>query len=78
MADRFQLTLAQLNPTVGAIDENAGKAEAAWAAARDAGSDMVALTEMFVTGYQTQDLVLRPAFVAHAMQAVEGLAALTA
>jgi NAD+ synthase len=36
---------------------------------------MVALTEMFVTGYQTQDLILKPAFVSAAIAAVEGLAA---
>jgi NAD+ synthase len=35
---------------------------------------MVALTEMFITGYQTQDLVLKPAFVAEAMAALEALA----
>jgi NAD+ synthase len=35
---------------------------------------MVALTEMFVTGYQTQDLVMKSAFSAHAMQAVADLA----
>ena len=31
MADTFRLTLAQLNPTVGAISANADKARAAWA-----------------------------------------------
>ncbi|OYU17427.1 MAG: NAD+ synthase [Rhodobacteraceae bacterium PARR1] len=74
MADRFRLTLAQLNPTVGALAANAAKARAAWEAGRDAGADMVALTEMFITGYQTQDLILKPAFVADAMAAVEALA----
>ncbi len=74
MSDTFRLTLAQLNPTVGAIAANAQKARAAWEAARAAGSDMVALTEMFVTGYQTQDLILKPAFVRDAMAAVEALA----
>ena len=29
----------------------------AWKAGRDVGADMVALTEMFVTGYQSQDLM---------------------
>ena len=74
MAERFRLTLAQLNPTVGAISANAAKARAAWAAGRDAGADMVALPEMFVTGYQTQDLVRRRAFQADARAAVEALA----
>ncbi|WP_212525324.1 NAD+ synthase [Actibacterium sp. MT2.3-13A] len=75
MADRFRLTLAQLNPTVGALAANAEKARAAWQAAREAGADMVALPEMFLTGYQLQDLVLKPAFVEAAMAAIEALAA---
>jgi NAD+ synthase len=75
MADRFRLTLAQLNPTVGALSANAEKARQAWEAARKAGADMVALPEMFITGYQLQDLVLKPAFVVAAMAEVEALAA---
>ena len=74
MSDRFRLTLAQLNPTVGAIAANADLAFAAWEKGRTGGADMVALTEMFITGYQTQDLILKPAFVAHAMQAIDALA----
>ncbi|OCX67184.1 NAD+ synthase [Thioclava sp. SK-1] len=75
MADRFRLTLAQLNPTVGALAANCDKAFSAWQTGREAGADMVALPEMFLTGYQTQDLVLKPAFVADAMAAVDALAA---
>ena len=74
MADRFRLTLAQLNPTVGAIAANAALAREAWEAARAAGADMVALPEMFITGYQTQDLIQRPAFVEEAIAAIERLA----
>ena len=75
MAARFRLMLAQLNPTLGAIEANCAQAFAAWERARASGADMVALTEMFVSGYQTQDLVLKPAFVASAMAAVADLAA---
>jgi NAD+ synthase len=75
MSDIFRLMLAQLNPVVGDIAGNIAKARTAWEAGRDAGADMVALTEMFVTGYQTQDLILKPAFVAAAVAAVEALAA---
>ncbi len=74
MAERFRLTLAQLNPTLGALAANAALALDAWQQGRAAGAQMVALTEMFITGYQTQDLVLKPAFYADAMQAIEGLA----
>ncbi len=75
MADRFRMTLAQLNPTVGAIAANAALAKRAWEAGRDAGADMVALTEMFITGYQTRDLVMKPAFFTEAMASVDALAA---
>jgi len=75
MSDTFKLMLAQLNPTVGAIAANVARAREAWEKGRAAGADMVALTEMFVTGYQTQDLILKPAFVSDAIAAVEELAA---
>ena len=75
MSQSFRLTLAQLNPTVGAIEANIALAFDAWEEGRAAGAQMVALTEMFVTGYQTQDLILKPAFVADAERAVAALAA---
>lgn len=74
MADRFRVTLAQLNPTVGDLVGNAAKARAAWAEGRKAGADLVALPEMFLTGYNTQDLVMRPVFQQAAMAAAEQLA----
>ena len=74
MADKFRLTLAQLNPTVGALAANARKARDAWEKGREGGADMVALTEMFITGYNTQDLVMKPAFVADAVGCIEALA----
>lgn len=74
MSQTFRLTLAQLNPTVGAIEANIAQAMDAWEQGRAAGADMVALTEMFVTGYQTQDLILKPAFAAAAERAVAALA----
>ncbi|MCF6304548.1 MAG: NAD+ synthase [Rhodobacteraceae bacterium] len=66
MPDQFRITLAQLNPTVGDISGNAAKALSAHQKARDAGADLLALPEMFLTGYQTQDLILKPAFQADA------------
>ncbi|MBY6092413.1 NAD+ synthase [Maritimibacter alkaliphilus] len=74
MAERFRITLAQLNPTVGDIAGNAAKARAAWEAGREAGADLVALTEMFITGYNTQDLVEKPIFHQTAIAAIEQLA----
>ena len=60
---------------VGDIVGNAAKARAAWQAGRDAGADLVALPEMFITGYNAQDLVMKPAFHTAAMEAVRALAA---
>ena len=78
MAATFRLTLAQLNPTLGAVEANAALALRAWEEGRTAGAHLVALTEMFITGYQTQDLILKPAFVSHAMRAIQDLARATA
>ena len=50
--ERFRLTLAQLNPTVGDLDGNAAQAREAWTQGSAAGADLVALPEMFITGYQ--------------------------
>ena len=64
MTDRFRLTLAQLNPDGGRSRRaTRDQARAAWGEGTAAGADMVALPEMFVTGYQSQDLVMKPAFV---------------
>jgi NAD+ synthase len=75
MSDRFRVTLAQLNATVGALEANAAKARDAWEEAKAAGADMVVFPEMFVTGYQLQDLVRKPAFAADVARVVEKLAA---
>ena len=74
MADRFRITLAQLNPTVGDLAGNAAKAREAWEQGRDAGADLVALPEMFITGYNTQGLVMKPVFQQAAIAEVEKLA----
>jgi NAD+ synthase len=74
MTKTLRITLAQLNPTVGDIAGNADQARAAWAAGKEAGADLVALPEMFLVGYQTQDLVMKPAFVADAQEQLMALA----
>ncbi len=76
--DSFRLTMAQLNPILGDLAGNAAKARDAWEAGRMAGAQMVMLPEMFLTGYQTQDLVQKPAFHRDAMAQVDRLAAETA
>ncbi|MCB1364356.1 MAG: NAD+ synthase [Rhodobacteraceae bacterium] len=75
MTERFRISLGQMNPTVGDLAGNAARARDAWARGRDAGADLVALPEMFITGYNTQDLVLKPAFHVAAMDTLRQLAA---
>ena len=74
MADRFRITLGQLNPTVGDLAGNAALAREAWEAGRAAGADLVALPEMFITGYNAQDLVKKRALQLDVMTHIEALA----
>lgn len=74
MSQTFRLLIAQLNPTVGALSQNADKARDVWQQAKDQGADMVAVPEMFISGYQVQDLVMKPAFVTDCMRHIEALA----
>ena len=75
---QFTITLAQLNPTVGDVTANAAKAREARAKAREAGADLMVLSELFICGYPPEDLVLKPALQAACRAAVEELAGETA
>jgi NAD+ synthase len=72
MKDRFAIALAQLNPVMGDIPGNLAKARAARAKAANA--DLILFSELFITGYPPEDLVLKPALQADAREAVETLA----
>ena len=74
MTDEFKITLAQLNPTVGDLNGNADKAYSAWLSAKGNGSDLVAFPEMFITGYNAQDLISKPAFLNAAIEKLKTLA----
>ena len=74
MAKKFKITLAQLNPTVGDLDGNYEAAVEAWKKAKEAGSDLVAFTELFITGYNTQDLIKKPSFCKVAQEKITQLA----
>src|SRR5688572_26815013 len=78
MSDRMAIALAQLNPVVGDIPGNLERARAAHDRARADGADLVLFSELFITGYPPEDLVLKPAFQTEAMQAVKELATETA
>ena len=72
--DTLRIAVAQLNPVVGAIDDNVARVRATHAEAAAMGADLVVFTELFVTGYPPEDLVLKPAFARAARRAVEALA----
>ncbi len=72
MTDRLIIALAQLNPTLGAINANLAMARAAREKASNA--DLILFPELFICGYPPEDLVLRPSFVAACKVAVEELA----
>ena len=70
----LRLALVQANPTVGDLAGNAEQARAAVGRAAAAGAQIVALPEMFITGYPIEDLALRPSFQAASRATVEALA----
>lgn len=76
--DILRIAIAQLDPTVGDIAGNLERARQARAEAARAQADLVLFTELFIAGYPPEDLVLKPAFVADCMAAVEALGADTA
>jgi NAD+ synthase len=77
MTNRLRIALAQLNPTVGDIEGNARLVREAREQAGAEGADIVLLSELFLTGYPPEDLVLKPAFQAEAREMALALAAET-
>lgn len=78
LSDTLRIAIAQMNPTVGDIAGNMAKARQARADAARHGADLVLFTELFVSGYPPEDLVLKPAFMAACERAVQAFAAETA
>lgn len=67
----FSIALAQLNLTVGDIDGNTTRIIDTTRAARDElGCHLVVFSELCVTGYPPEDLLLRPAFIKSSEQAL--------
>jgi NAD+ synthase len=77
MTNSLRIALAQLNPTVGAVETNLQRARKARADVHGA-ADLVLFPELFISGYPPEDLVLKPAFVTACMEAVQALARETA
>src|ERR1700676_2764836 len=78
MTDQLTFAIAQLNPTLGDIAGNIAKLRRAREEAAGLGAEMVIGTELCVSGYPPEDLVLKPAFLAACEAAVRDFAAETA
>jgi NAD+ synthase len=72
----LNIAMAQLNPTVGDIEENLDLVRAAREEAQ--GSDLLVTGELMVSGYPPEDLVLKPAFQEAIEQRVKVFAGETA
>ncbi|MGH8824503.1 MAG: nitrilase-related carbon-nitrogen hydrolase, partial [Jiangellaceae bacterium] len=72
---QIRLALAQVNPTVGALDANADLVVRFATHAAGRGAHLVAFPEMALTGYPVEDLALRGSFVNASRRAVDALAA---
>jgi NAD+ synthase (glutamine-hydrolysing) len=60
---RVRIALAQVNPTVGAIEANA-RLVCDWIErARGLGADLIAFPELVLTGYPPEDLLFKSAFI---------------
>ncbi len=68
MTGALTFTLAQLNPTVGALTANTDAILRVWKAAK---SELVLFPEMAVCGYPPEDLVLKPSFISEIKKSVE-------
>ncbi|HMI81686.1 MAG TPA: NAD+ synthase [Solirubrobacterales bacterium] len=71
----MRLALAQINPTVGAVDANAAKVAEWIGRAREEGAELVIFPELCIPGYPAEDLYLKRHFLAANQRAVEELAA---
>jgi NAD+ synthase (glutamine-hydrolysing) len=70
----MRVGLAQVNPTVGAIEANARLVVDWMGRARAAGCDLVAFPELALTGYPPEDLLFKPAFIEANLRALADVA----
>jgi NAD+ synthase (glutamine-hydrolysing) len=71
---RLRLALAQINPTVGALAENASLISEWIGRAREEGADLVIFPELSLPGYPAEDLYLKRHFLEANAKALEGIA----
>jgi NAD+ synthase (glutamine-hydrolysing) len=69
----MKISLAQINPTVGAFKENVQKICTFIERAKDKGADLVIFPEMSIIGYPPKDFLERPRFVMDNLMALDEL-----
>jgi NAD+ synthase (glutamine-hydrolysing) len=69
----FHIALAQINPIVGDLSGNAKLIGDAAAVAHRSGAKLLVTPELALTGYPPEDLLLRPAFIEAAADALDEL-----
>ena len=70
----MKIVLAQINPTVGALDNNSRKIEGI-IQEYSPKCDLIVFPEMCLTGYPPQDLLMDTAFIAKTAEALKNIAA---
>src|ERR1700722_15423651 len=74
----LRVAAAQLDTVVGDLSGNVDQILAALSAAEAAGADICIFPELAIPGYPPEDLLLKPAFVADNLAALQRVAAATA
>ena len=73
----LKIALSQVNPVVGDLTGNEALILADYARAAEAGCNVVVFTELTITGYPPEDLLLKSAFVQHNRDVMHRIAAQT-
>jgi NAD+ synthase (glutamine-hydrolysing) len=71
----MKTALVQLNPTVGALEQNAGRIIQLAADAAADGAQLIVFPELALCGYPPEDLILRPHFIQDCAGQLDRLAA---
>ncbi|MYJ86096.1 MAG: NAD+ synthase [Rhodobacteraceae bacterium] len=74
MSEVFRVALAQLNPTVGALNGNVDQIKQTVLSLQDREVDYIVFPELFLSGYPVQDLVSKKSFVQDCMEHLKELA----
>ncbi|MDG2473650.1 MAG: NAD+ synthase [Paracoccaceae bacterium] len=73
MKQHFFLMIVQFNPSCGNLNKNLKKIKESYSRAINKNVDLLAFPEMSLTGYQAQDLILKPSFMLEVNSAINQL-----